>query len=518
MERNKFCSELEYYKLFDYNVSSLEETLRECNISKPYHNSVGISYADYILKYSLPNFAVQKVLSYKFLGILLNDLKYYFNSVGIKLPVQYPDYKLLTPVKDEIRIIEESTKNVNKLKYIISSNWFNENHAEILGITKLDKAIIDNDEKAIKSQLDSGPNMCDLSPPARAKYLKGLKATFYKDAYLNVVSNSKYCSDVSYVKIKDPNLPTLILISGPGETAWNYSLLKFFEDIIEQNQSMNLVIIGDGEREIELEDIEYTIVSSVVTKIKGEVLLYINTHGNTYDNKYHHIFLNDEDVVFTHSLLNMISKVFLDKELHVFLDSCHSGAIMFDYKLKLPSGSEIFSVTSANQTSSSTSTKLMLQHMNKDVSLSYKFLVTNYLANIVKYTSGKEGFGNDKSPTIVRFEDGTKVEFSLEKFFINENFGEFYKQNQIVVGKNLKDLLNETVTENPNMDNTEYNLALALSYLTWETLNENKNLQCFNAGEDLWGDLYQCKDLSMQVLIGMSGFPGIVNVAEDIEI
>ena len=84
--------------------------------------------------------------------------------------------------------------------------------------------------------METGTHACELSPPARAQYFKGLKATSYEEEYLKVMSHPKFCHSNTYVSIKDPNFNTIIIINGPGGTAWNYSLTKFLLKIYCKNK------------------------------------------------------------------------------------------------------------------------------------------------------------------------------------------------------------------------------------------------------------------------------------------
>ena len=128
---------------------------------------------------------------------------------------------------------------------------------------------------------------------------------------------------------------------------------------------MNIVVFGDGERDIFSEDI-ITSLSKIASQAKDSIMINIDAHGNTLDEKHHYLGLGKTENIFTTSFLNTISGLFLNQPLEILLNSCDSGVIIFDYTIKLPVGSKIFATSSAVSTSSSGSTKLMLQNFGSN--------------------------------------------------------------------------------------------------------------------------------------------------------
>lgn len=53
MNQKTTCNNFQYHHLNDYNLNEIEYTLTKCNITAPYHNSIGKTFADVMLDNSL---------------------------------------------------------------------------------------------------------------------------------------------------------------------------------------------------------------------------------------------------------------------------------------------------------------------------------------------------------------------------------------------------------------------------------------------------------------------------------
>lgn len=262
-------------------------------------------------------------------------------------------------VEDE-EFFEEQKKAAelrDALKILVTSDWFTEDMRDRIGLTELDVCLLRDDREGVIAILDAMPSMKDNAPSKNAELLRFMTSSESVLQYL-VRSHENYSGHLISSHIKDSNLDTVVILSGPGGNAWSYSELNHAITIIEQ-LDLNWIQVGDGVRGNTLKDLEKRL-EPLLGELEGSFLFWIYGHG-LVDEEIggHTIEFNNLVEMRTSELFEKLKIACGNKPIDVILDSCYSGAAYKDAIEVLPEGSRFLSTASVDAPSTA-SGKLML--------------------------------------------------------------------------------------------------------------------------------------------------------------
>lgn len=235
------------------------------------------------------------------------------------------------------------------LHSLVDSEWFTEDMRDRIGLTEFDVALLKSDTERVYAILDAITSMKDNTPSKNAEFLRFMTSSAGILQYL-ITLRENYSSHLTSSHIKDPSLDTVVMISGPGGTAWSYSEFNHAIGIIQQ-LGLNWILIGDGVHGISLEDVAE--LKPLIDGLEGKLMFWINAHGQVDEEAGGHIISLDDhrDLTKTHELFESLKTVCGNRTIDVILGSCYSGAAYKDAIEVFSEGSRFLSTAPADASS-----------------------------------------------------------------------------------------------------------------------------------------------------------------------
>jgi hypothetical protein len=288
------------------------------------------------------------------------------------------------------------------LKTLVDEPWFDEKAQKRLGFTSLDIALIKNDEAKVESALEALDSQ--LNPADKAALFRF--AAIEESLTDKMQKHANYLGKLSY-RIDDPSRDTLVVLSGPGGTAWSYSEMKYMIQTAER-LGLNWVMLGDGVSSIDLDTLKS--IKTELSVLKGRITVVISGHGNVDEGPLHVINLADKSWYMdeTPEVLADLSTILSQKPMDVFLNSCHSGAAMPSGLNSLPEGSRLFTDVVASHTARGTLDALFkgvdyLRKPNQSATSAFDLFLLGYLMKRPSEESlpaGPVGFSTGGAPVV----------------------------------------------------------------------------------------------------------------------
>lgn len=235
-----------------------------------------------------------------------------------------------------------------KIKLLVNSEWFTKDMHDQIEFTELDIALLKENAQEVIAILNNMSNLQDSTPTEIAELFRFIAFSTPEIEQL-VESHEHYSQHVISSSIKDLNVETIIIISGPGDKAWSYDHFNSAIDIIDE-LGLNWIIVGDGVRNISLADVQK--LEPLIRGLTGKLMFWINGHGSIdKETGEHEITLTSPKAEKTAVLFEEIKNICGNQAIDLMLDSCYSGKACADAIKMLPEGSRFLSSASMNKVS-----------------------------------------------------------------------------------------------------------------------------------------------------------------------
>lgn len=243
---------------------------------------------------------------------------------------------------------KDSNELKKKLKNLVTSEWFTEDMCDQIGLTEFDMAFLKEDTQKIVDLLNDMTDLNERTPAENAELFRFMTFATPELQHL-VMTHENYSEHMISSSIMDSNVDTLIIISGPGGTAWSYPELNHAINRIEQ-LGLNWILLGNGVRSISLEDLWK--LEPLINGLTGKLMFWIHAHGLIDEESGKHtIELTKYDVDETAALFEVLKNLCGNQAIDLILDACYSGKAYTDAIEILPEGSRFLSSASMNETS-----------------------------------------------------------------------------------------------------------------------------------------------------------------------
>lgn len=270
-----------------------------------------------------------------------------------------------------------------------------------------------------------------------------------------------------YYSVKTlPSLQKTILLSGPGNKAFNNKTILKLENALIKQSIGPVIRIGDGESGLTENDFDSLLHE--ISNNKMRIILFLMAHG-TIDRASgdHMLYLKSNDIPTTSiDFMESISTSLQRKAIEVFSTACHGGALNPYVGTVLPKGSTYVSLSPANQPTSGSDVNRLIDFLTHNCkvqgNLTAEKILISYLTKALK---------NRVPPFIT----SSEISSNLHNDFLNHIGVKFSETEKELIYRTLGDQTNneklnhlmcliERANDEPSICAIDYGLALAICY------------------------------------------------------
>jgi preprotein translocase subunit SecA len=202
------------------------------------------------------------------------------------------------------------------------------------------------------------------------------------------------------------------------------------KEAFQKNISPNVTLIGNGKRDLTLQDIQYLLKETASSK--GNILLYVLGHGNTNQDNHHLFHLGDERDIKSESLFSSIANNLSGKPIDVIFETCYAGAVNKNIKKILPTGSTFMSLTAASEPMNQYYSRRLFEKLSHQDMSYNKFTPENLLLSYLTSTMGLNPGWIDRFQTYqhpIIDSPTSKIIKPAPELYFGKNFSEKEKKN-----------------------------------------------------------------------------------------